>query len=55
MSSRFTPAVSAESLPDHTQLPETDGSIMQNFQEHPQSMLLTGSVRPVLSDRHPDG
>ena len=27
-------------LPDHTQLPETDGSIVQNFQEHPQAIVL---------------
>jgi Uma2 family endonuclease len=42
-------------LPDHTQLPETDGAIVQNFQEHPQSMLLTDSIRPVLGRVHPDG
>jgi Uma2 family endonuclease len=42
-------------LPDHTQLPETDGKIVENFQEHPQSMLLTGSMLPVLDQRHPDG
>jgi Uma2 family endonuclease len=42
-------------LPDHTQLPESDGSIVQNFQEHPQAMLLTDSIRPVLQGIHPDG
>jgi Uma2 family endonuclease len=42
-------------LPDHTQLPETDGSIVQNFQEHPQAMLLTDTIRPVLERLHPDG
>src|SRR5262249_44622978 len=42
-------------LPDHTQLPETDGSIVQNFQEPPQSILLTDSIRPVLDRLHPDG
>jgi Uma2 family endonuclease len=42
-------------LPDHTQLPETDGSIVQNFQEHPQAMLLTDTIRPVLRQLHPDG
>ncbi len=42
-------------LPDHTQLPDTDGSIVQNFQEHPQAMLLTDSIRPVLSRLYPDG
>ena len=33
---------------DDTHLPETDGAIVENFQEHPQSMLLTGSIRPLL-------
>jgi Uma2 family endonuclease len=42
-------------LPDHTQLPETDGTFVTNFQEHPQSLLLTDSIRPVLDTLHPDG
>jgi Uma2 family endonuclease len=42
-------------LPDHTQLPETDGTFVKNFQEHPQSLLLTDSIRPVLDTLHPDG
>lgn len=42
-------------LPDHTQLPESDGTFVMNFQEHPQGMLLTGSIRPVLRRLHPDG
>ncbi|HKI34610.1 MAG TPA: Uma2 family endonuclease [Gemmataceae bacterium] len=42
-------------LPDHKQLPETDGSIVQNFQEHPQSILLTDSITPVLAGAFPDG
>ena len=25
-----------EVLPDHTQLPDSDGAIVENFQEHPQ-------------------
>ncbi len=28
-------------LPDHTQLPDSDGTFVKNFQEHPQSILLT--------------
>jgi hypothetical protein len=28
------------SLPDHTQLPESDGTFVKNWQEHPQSILL---------------
>lgn len=42
-------------LPDHTQLPESDGTFVKNFQEHPQSLLLTSSIRPVLDRLHPEG
>jgi Uma2 family endonuclease len=49
------PGPTPTSLPDHTQLPETDGSIVENFQEHPQSILLTESLWPVLQRLHPDG
>ncbi len=42
-------------LPDHTQLPESDGTFVKNFQEHPQSMLLTSAIQPLLDQRHPDG
>ncbi|NEO70847.1 Uma2 family endonuclease [Moorena sp. SIO3H5] len=42
-------------FPDHTQLPESDGSFVKNFQEHPQSILLTDSIGPVLKEIHPDG
>ncbi|MEM8639732.1 MAG: Uma2 family endonuclease [Cyanobacteria bacterium P01_G01_bin.54] len=42
-------------LPDHTQLPETDGTFVKNFQEHPQSLLLTDSLQPVLAALHTDG
>ena len=41
-------------LPDHTQLPESDGTFAKNDQEHPQSMLLTDSIRPVLKRLHPN-
>ena len=44
-----------KTLPDHTQLPDSDGKPVENFQEHPQSLLLTDSVLPVLRERHPDG
>jgi Uma2 family endonuclease len=43
------------SLPDHRQLPESDGTFVKNFQEHPQSLLLTSSIIPVLDRLHPDG
>lgn len=42
-------------LPDHTQLPESDGSFVKNFQEHPQSILLTDSIGSTLEQLHPDG
>lgn len=45
----FTP------LPDHTQLHCEDGNFVQNFQEHPQSILLTSTIRPILDRLHPDG
>jgi len=51
----FTPELTATSLPDHTQLPESDGTFVKNFQEHPQSILLTDSIRPVLQQLHPNG
>lgn len=43
------------SLRDHTQLPESDGTFVKNFQEHPQSILLTESITQVLQKLHPDG
>ncbi len=49
-------------FPDHTQLPDEDGTFVfakrtvgQNFQEHPQSIILTDSIIPVLQQIHPDG
>ncbi|KAB8319286.1 Uma2 family endonuclease [Tolypothrix campylonemoides VB511288] len=44
-----------QALPDHTQLPESDGTFVKNFQEHPQSILLTDSIQPRLQEIHPDG
>jgi len=44
-----------QSLPDHTQLPCEDGTFVKNFQEHPQSVLLTDSIEPLLKTLHPDG
>jgi Uma2 family endonuclease len=41
--------------PDHTQLPDKDGAIVENSQEQPQSTLLTGSMQPRLQQLHPDG
>ena len=42
-------------FPDHTQLPESDGTFVENFQEHPQSIILTESISPMLEKLHPDG
>ena len=42
-------------LPDHKQLPESDGTFVKNFQEHPQSIVLTSSIEPILQKLHPDG
>jgi len=43
-----------KSLPDHTQLPESDGTFANNFQEYSQSLLLTDSITPILQALHPD-
>ena len=42
-------------FPDHTKLPEEDGTFVKNFQEHPQSIILTDSIGSVLQRLHPDG
>lgn len=42
-------------FPDHTQLPDSDGTFVKNFQEHPQSIILTDSLGLVLQQLHPDG
>ena len=49
------PVYTKLSLPDHKQLPETDGTFVKNFQEHPQSIVLTSSIAPILEKLHPDG
>ena len=51
------PLVAAKSisLPDHKHLPESDGTFVKNFQEHPQSIVLTSAIAPVLEKLHPDG
>ncbi|QYX31823.1 Uma2 family endonuclease [Sphaerospermopsis torques-reginae] len=42
-------------FPDHTQLPESDGTFVKNFQEHPQSIIITDSIIQTLEKLHPDG
>ncbi|MFB2893377.1 Uma2 family endonuclease [Aerosakkonemataceae cyanobacterium BLCC-F50] len=54
MTSAFTSEIINE-WPDHTQLPESNGTFVKNFQEHPQSILLTDSIEPILQTIHPDG
>ncbi|WP_416666368.1 Uma2 family endonuclease [Egbenema bharatensis] len=51
----IAPSQTKLTLPDHTQLPETDGTFVKKFQEHPQSLLLTDSIRPTLDALHPTG
>ena len=42
-------------LPEHSQLPDEDGSFVKNYQEPPQGDLLTDSITPILKQLHPDG
>ncbi len=55
MTPTVAPPAPGTAVPDHTQLPDKDGTIVTNFQEAPQSALLTDSLLPVLRQRHPDG
>ena len=52
----FAPDITTQitHLPEHTELPETDGSFVKIFQEHPESILLTDSLEPVLQNLHPE-
>ncbi len=45
----------ADHLPDHSQLPDEDGSFVKNYQEPPQGDLLTDCITPILKQLHPDG
>ena len=45
MTFTLDPSSDRVTLPDHTQLPESDGTFVKNFQEHPQSILLTDSIQ----------
>jgi hypothetical protein len=33
------PPINKISLPDHTQLPDSDGTFVKNFQEHPLALF----------------
>lgn len=48
-------AIAGRPLPDHTQLPDSDGKPVENFFEFPQCIILTESILPVLQQIHPDG
>lgn len=51
----FADSTELTAFPDHTRLPASNGTFVKNFQEHPQSLLLTDAIKPVLDRRHPDG
>lgn len=55
MTEILTPIDLPPPFPDHSQLPEEDGTFVKNFQEHPQSIILTDSLGPILQQLHPDG
>jgi Uma2 family endonuclease len=44
-----------EPPPGHLELPETDGSIVEDYSEFPQVVILTEAIKPVLDRLHPDG
>jgi Uma2 family endonuclease len=54
MSTALPSSSHVQKLPTHLDLPESDGAIVENFLEHLQSVLLTGSIWPVLQQLHPD-
>jgi Uma2 family endonuclease len=55
MTPRLSPNLIPPAFPDHTQLPDSDGTFVKNFQEHPQSILLTDSLEATLKALHPEG
>jgi Uma2 family endonuclease len=55
MTTHRDPVILPPGFPDHIQLPDSDGTFVKNFQEHPQSILLTDALGPVLERLHPDG
>ncbi|MFN6571938.1 Uma2 family endonuclease [Dendronalium sp. ChiSLP03b] len=55
MTSATNPAAELTPFPDHTQLPDSNGTFMRSWQQHAQSILLTDSITPVLKQLHSDG
>ncbi len=51
----IAPPVQPVVWPDHTQLPELDEILVHNTQEHPQSVLTTEPLLPILQRRHSTG
>ncbi|MGL4549857.1 MAG: Uma2 family endonuclease [Gemmataceae bacterium] len=45
----------ATGMPTHEDLPDSDGAIVTNYQELPQTTLLVGSLTPRLRQLRPDG
>ena len=41
--------------PDHLGLPDSDGRIVENFNEHPQGQVLSDCLLDLLARKHPDG
>ena len=50
----MTPTATTE-LPTHKDLPDKDGEIVENYQELPQNILLSGCLTPHLRRLRPDG
>ncbi len=55
MTETLNPIALPPQFPDHTQLPESDGTFVKNFQEHPQSLILTDSISSTFQRLHPNG
>jgi Uma2 family endonuclease len=55
MTQSLNPTTLPPAFPDHTQLPDSDGTFVHNFLAHPQSILLTDSLETTLQTLHPDG
>ena len=55
MTQSLNPTTLPPAFPDRTQLPDSDDTFVHNFQEHPQSILLTDSLETTLQTLHADG
>ncbi len=54
MTETLNPIALPPQFPDHSQLPESDGTFVKNFQEHPQSLILTDSISSTFQRLHPN-